>query len=143
MNYAEPEKRSPGADDDGSGTVTILEAFRVLASVGYAPGRTVEFHWYAAEEGGLMGSRDVAAAYKKLEKKVAAMTQYDMTAWVKNGTDEVIGVVSSDVDIGLLALQVQLVNEYLDIPSVVFRFHPNAGSDQSVIYLPFSLFLVV
>lgn len=26
--------RSPGADDDGSGTVTILEAFRVLVASG-------------------------------------------------------------------------------------------------------------
>jgi hypothetical protein len=26
--------------------------------------------------------------------------QFDMTAWVKNGTREVIGVVSSDTDLG-------------------------------------------
>jgi bacterial leucyl aminopeptidase len=129
-NYKEPEKRSPGADDDGSGTVTILEAFRQLAEVGYAPAKTLEFHWYAAEEGGLRGSRPVAKHYRELGKNVAAMTQFDMTAWVKNGTDEAIGIVSSDVDIGLLALQVQIVNEYLDLPSVVYRFPPRAGSDQ-------------
>jgi bacterial leucyl aminopeptidase len=40
---------APGADDDGSGTVTILEAFRVLLQDpalrgGKAP-NTVEFHW--------------------------------------------------------------------------------------------------
>lgn len=41
--------RAPGADDDGSGTVTILEALRVLLTdedvrTGNAP-NTLEFHW--------------------------------------------------------------------------------------------------
>ncbi|KAI5297679.1 hypothetical protein KEM56_004625 [Ascosphaera pollenicola] len=45
---------APGADDDGSGTVTILEALRVLLKdskilQGKAH-NTVEFHWYSAEE---------------------------------------------------------------------------------------------
>lgn len=38
-----------GADDDGSGTVTILEAYRALLESGFKPNRTVEFHWYSAE----------------------------------------------------------------------------------------------
>lgn len=39
----------PGADDDGSGTVTILESYRALISSNFRPVRPVEFHWYAAE----------------------------------------------------------------------------------------------
>lgn len=38
-----------GADDDGSGTVTILESYRSLLASGFAPERPVEFHWYSAE----------------------------------------------------------------------------------------------
>ena len=38
-----------GADDDGSGTVTILEAYRALLEADFRPNRTVEFHWYSAE----------------------------------------------------------------------------------------------
>lgn len=38
-----------GADDDGSGTVTILEAYRALLESDFKPNRTVEFHWYSAE----------------------------------------------------------------------------------------------
>ena len=38
-----------GADDDGSGTVTILEAYRALIASDFRPIRTVEFHWYSAE----------------------------------------------------------------------------------------------
>lgn len=44
---------APGADDDGSGTVTILEALRVLLTsedvVQGKANNTIEFHWYSAE----------------------------------------------------------------------------------------------
>lgn len=38
-----------GADDDGSGSVTILEAYRALIAADFHPVRTIEFHWYSAE----------------------------------------------------------------------------------------------
>ncbi len=38
-----------GADDDGSGSMSILEAYRALIAAGWQPERAVEFHWYAAE----------------------------------------------------------------------------------------------
>ena len=44
-----------GADDDGSGTVALLEIARALAS-GRPPPRSVLFVWHAAEEDGLIGS---------------------------------------------------------------------------------------
>ncbi|CAG8835880.1 11732_t:CDS:1, partial [Gigaspora margarita] len=62
-------------DDDGSGTVTILEAFRVLAEGQFRPKRSVEFHWYSAEEGGLLGSQAIASYYENLEFDVIAMLQ--------------------------------------------------------------------
>ena len=38
---------APGADDDGSGIVDLIETFRVLVVAGFRPSSTVEFHWYA------------------------------------------------------------------------------------------------
>lgn len=67
--------RSPGADDDGSGTVTILEVFRALINTGFRPNRPVEFHWYSAEEAGLLGSQAVAQSYEKKGVDVLAMIQ--------------------------------------------------------------------
>lgn len=39
----------------------------------------MEFHYYSAEEGGLLGSQGVAKSYEDSGKKVLAMLQMDMT----------------------------------------------------------------
>lgn len=100
---------APGADDDGSGTVTILETLRaLLRSEAIAQGKaenTVEFHWYSAEEGGLLGSQAVYSKYKKDRREVKAMLQQDMTGFVQGtldaGLQESVGVIVDYVDQGL------------------------------------------
>jgi len=109
---------APGADDDGSGTVTILESYRALIAAGFHPERTVEFHWYSAEEGGLLGSQAIAKDYEARGINVLAMSQFDMTAWVKKGTKEEVGVIGDFVDNGLTEFNKLLVETYLDIPYV-------------------------
>ncbi|HJP33650.1 MAG TPA: M28 family peptidase [Candidatus Latescibacteria bacterium] len=51
---------TPGGNDNGSGTIATLETARVLAGLrrenGAAPGRTLRFVTYAAEEQGFQGS---------------------------------------------------------------------------------------
>jgi leucyl aminopeptidase len=84
-NYLFPLLPAPGADDDCSGTVTILEAFRILAESGYTPkAGPVEFHWYAAEEGGLLGSLAIAM-YKRVQRApIGAMIEFvsDLIQWI-------------------------------------------------------------
>ncbi|KAI8994727.1 hypothetical protein BDB01DRAFT_715246 [Pilobolus umbonatus] len=109
--------RSPGADDDGSGTVTILESLRSLVKNGFKPERPVEFHWYSAEEAGLLGSQDVARAYKKEGRQVVAMLQNDMTGYI-GAKGEVIGVVTDHVSPELTEFLTQLVDSYATIPYV-------------------------
>lgn len=97
---------APGADDDGSGTVTILEAFRVLlSSQDILEGlgeNTVEFHWYSAEEGGLLGSQAIFSEYEKTGRDIKAMLQQDMTGFVQGtldaGREEAVGVITDFVD---------------------------------------------
>jgi Zn-dependent M28 family amino/carboxypeptidase len=67
-----------GADDDGSGTVNLIEIFRVLMANGFAPATPVEFHWYSGEEAGLLGSQDIAAAYDADGVTVKAFMELDM-----------------------------------------------------------------
>jgi leucyl aminopeptidase len=71
--------RAPGADDNGTGTVNLIEVFRALVTSGFSPVRPVEFHFYAAEEVGLLGSQAIAANYKSSGKAVYAMINLDMT----------------------------------------------------------------
>lgn len=45
-----------GAADNGAGSVMIMEAARILASIGVHPKRTIRFALWAGEEEGLLGS---------------------------------------------------------------------------------------
>uniref|UniRef100_A0A1D1XTY5 Leucine aminopeptidase 1 n=1 Tax=Anthurium amnicola TaxID=1678845 RepID=A0A1D1XTY5_9ARAE len=106
--------RAPGADDDGSGTVTILEAFRVLVSGGFKPQRPVEFHWYSAEEAGLLGSQAISLEYEKQGREVIGMIQNDMTGYVGKSAEH-FGVINDYVDPGLTSFVTKLVDNYSDL----------------------------
>ncbi|GAA5835825.1 hypothetical protein JCM3766R1_005859 [Sporobolomyces carnicolor] len=107
---------APGADDDGSGTTSILEAFRVLVESGFAPTHhPVEFHWNSAEEGGLLGSKAIAQDYQAKGIKVKAYHQNDMTAWVKQGTKPTIGLIRDFVDPDFTDFLAKVIDEYSTI----------------------------
>ncbi|KAH7319885.1 hypothetical protein B0I35DRAFT_430069 [Stachybotrys elegans] len=117
---------APGADDDGSGTVTIMEAFRALLQskeviAGNAT-NTIEFHWYSAEEGGLLGSQAIFKSYEESDRDVKAMLQQDMTGFVQKtldgGEPESVGVIMDFVDPGLTSFIKTVIEEYCDIPWV-------------------------
>lgn len=110
---------APGADDDGSGTVTILEALRVLlgsetVSHGNAS-NTIEFQWYSAEEGGLLGSQAIFSSYEKEGRDVKAMLQQDMTGYthktIEAGEPESVGVITDFVDPALTEFIKTVVNQ--------------------------------
>lgn len=46
-----------GANDNGAGSVTVLEAARLIAKLGVKPKRTIRFVLWGGEEQGLLGSR--------------------------------------------------------------------------------------
>ncbi|PYH47233.1 putative aminopeptidase [Aspergillus saccharolyticus JOP 1030-1] len=114
---------APGADDDGSGTVTILEGLRaLLQSETVAQGKalnTVEFHWYSAEEGGMLGSQAIFFKYKKDKRDVKAMLQQDMTGYIQGslaaGRKEAIGIMVDYVDRGLTQFLKDVVKDYCKI----------------------------
>ncbi|OAL47997.1 leucine aminopeptidase 1 [Pyrenochaeta sp. DS3sAY3a] len=120
---------APGADDDGSGTVTILEALRVLLkSQDVIDGKhenTVEFHWYSAEEGGLLGSQAIFQSYEKEGRDVKAMLQQDMTGYVQKtldaGEPESVGVITDYVDPGLTEFIKKVIIVYCEIPYILTK----------------------
>lgn len=82
-------KLAPGADDNASGSANVLEVARILASSGVQPERTLEFYWYAGEEGGLLGSAEIASDAKSAaqqgRKNILGVIQLDMTLFPGSG----------------------------------------------------------
>jgi leucyl aminopeptidase len=108
--------RSPGADDNASGTSTNMEVFRVLMEDGIAFDRTLEIHAYAAEEIGLIGSQDIATKYKNDGVNVVSMVQHDMTLWKAEGTEDKIWFVTNNTESGLTDMLTKLVDSYVGLP---------------------------
>ncbi|KAL7774277.1 hypothetical protein CFE70_005189 [Pyrenophora teres f. teres 0-1] len=112
---------APGADDDGSGTVTILEALRVLL-------KSDEILKGEADntiEGGLLGSQAIFQSYEKEARDVKAMLQQDMTGYVQKtldaGEPESVGVITDFVDPGLTEFIKKIITVYCDIPYVLTK----------------------
>ena len=109
-------ERAPGADDNASGTATNLEIFRLLMAQGVRPLRTVEFHAYAAEEIGLVGSQDIANAYRRRGAKVVGMLQYDMDFYRAEGEELKVWLVSNNTSRPLNQMLGQLIDHYVGLP---------------------------
>ncbi|KAI0643932.1 Zn-dependent exopeptidase [Trametes meyenii] len=104
--------RAPGADDDGSGTVNLIEVFRALVAADFKPSTPVEFHWYSGEEAGLLGSQAIAKSYKSKGTSVKAFLELDMTAYFAPGSKEVIALEADYIDSGLTKFLQQLIDTY-------------------------------
>ncbi|KAF9694590.1 hypothetical protein EKO04_007409 [Ascochyta lentis] len=119
INQANPTTgRAPGADDNASAVVTILESLRVLAAANYAPKNTLEFHFYSGEEGGLLGARAVMQDYVKRSVKVLAVMNQDMTAYSPNHN---IAVYTDYVSTPLSNFIIKLVPVYTALPVITDR----------------------
>lgn len=79
--------RAPGADDNASGIATVTEALKILSQSGYTPEKTIKFMAYAAEEVGLLGSKDIAKSFKTKGINVVGVMQMDMTNHNGSNTD--------------------------------------------------------
>jgi bacterial leucyl aminopeptidase len=69
----------PGADDDGSGSMTVMGIARTLISSGMHFKKPIYIIWYSAEEMGLVGSSWVVKDFKNKHIAVDAALQFDMT----------------------------------------------------------------
>ncbi|CAG8950836.1 hypothetical protein HYFRA_00003053 [Hymenoscyphus fraxineus] len=101
--------RGPGADDNGSGVVVLMEALRVIAAAKFAPKNTLEFHFYAGEEGGLLGSSAVFANYASAGKTILAMVAQDMAGYSPSGK---VSVYNDYSDSGLVSYVRKIVTQY-------------------------------
>jgi len=76
----------------------------------------VEWHWYAAEEAGLLGSQDISEHYRRARVPVIAMLQSDMTGYVDPTRPECIGVVGDRTDPDLTQFLKRVIKKYTVLP---------------------------
>ncbi len=107
---------APGADDNASGSANVLEAMRVLLSQPQTA-RTLEFFWYAGEESGLLGSAEIAAAYKAAKRNVIGVLQLDMTLFPGEG-EFVIGNITDFTSSWLRQMLADINRNYLNAKMV-------------------------
>jgi hypothetical protein len=82
---------APGADDDGSGTVLVMELARVFAESGISFDATLVFTAVAGEEQGLIGAREEARAVKSANIPVQAIFNNDIVGGSVGGDGIVDG----------------------------------------------------
>ena len=83
---------SNGADDDGSGSVSVLEIAEQMSSMKTKPKRSVLFVWHVGEEKGLLGSRYYTDHPTVPRDSIVAQLNIDMVgrgdAWDVTGSDK-------------------------------------------------------
>ena len=78
LHPARRDSINNGADDDGSGTVTVLEIAEAYAKAKKAPARSILFVWHTGEEKGLLGSRWFADHPTVPRDSIVAQVNIDM-----------------------------------------------------------------
>ncbi|MFK7874131.1 MAG: M20/M25/M40 family metallo-hydrolase [Oligoflexales bacterium] len=100
---------APGADDDASGVAVLIEMIRVILEKKVQFHKTIEWHFYAAEEIGLVGSSQIAQEYAQKGTDVLGMVQFDMLAW---SPDAKIFLIETDTDDSLTRGLGKLLSRY-------------------------------
>ena len=75
---------SSGATDNGTGTIVMMEALRILKAIGFVPKRTIRVGHWQGEEQGLNGSRAYSEDHPEVVSGLYALFNQD------NGTGRVM-----------------------------------------------------
>ena len=105
-----------GADDDGSGSMAVLEIAEAIQSMKVKPKRSTLFVWHTGEEGGLVGSRFFTENPTVPMDSIVAQINIDMIGRgragdIPGGGPDYLGVVGSFFDSKDLGETVQAVNK--------------------------------
>jgi hypothetical protein len=105
-----------GADDDGSGSMAVLEIAEAIMAMPVKPKRSTLFVWHTGEEAGLLGSAHYARHPTVPIDSIVAALNVDMIGRgraedLPGGGDDYVGVVGSFFDSKDLGETLQSVNK--------------------------------
>ena len=102
-----------GADDDGSGTVTVVEIARAFASLETAPRRSIIFMTVSGEEKGLLGSRYYAENPTFPLENTVANINLDMVG--RNWSDTIVAIGKEESTLGPQVERISAEHPELDM----------------------------
>jgi photosystem II stability/assembly factor-like uncharacterized protein len=123
-----PETYAPGADDNGTGTVGVIEAARVLKN--YSFESTLRFVCFSREEQGLVGSGAYAREARARGDSIVAALNFDMIGYVDSAPE--------DLDVLYNGISEWLADEYMAAAAlyvtdldIIKKYATYVGSDNS------------
>jgi hypothetical protein len=111
-----------GATDNGAGSVVMMEAIRILKSLGLPLRRTVRIALWTGEEQGLLGSRAWLRSHESETPRISAYVNVD------NGTGRLRGIWDQSNSAAIPILQ-QILSPFQDLGVVVVRHGNTGGTD--------------
>jgi hypothetical protein len=111
-----------GAADNGAGTVVMMEAMRILKTLGLQSRRTIRIGLWSAEEQGLLGSRGWVAKHPELNAKISAYVNVD------NGTGKIRGIWDQSNEAAIPIFE-QILWPFRDLGVVAVKHGNTGGTD--------------
>lgn len=111
-----------GATDNGAGSVVMMEAMRILKTLGLTPRRTIRIALWSGEEQGLLGSRAWVANHRTELDRISAYLNVD------NGTGRIRGIWNQSNEAAVPIFE-QILWPFKDLGVVAVRRGNTGGTD--------------
>jgi hypothetical protein len=116
----QPDSINNGADDDGSGTVGVIELAEAFSRAGARPKRSIIFLTVSGEEKGLWGSKYFSEHPAVPIKQIVADLNIDMIG--RNWPDTIVAIGKEHSDLGATLNQVNAAHRELGMTAIDDRW---------------------
>ena len=111
-----------GGADNAAGSVVMMEAMRILKTLGLEPRRTVRIALWSGEEQGLLGSRAWVANHPDMHPRISAYVNVD------NGTGKIRGIWDQSNEKAIPIFE-QILWPFRDLGVVAVKHGNTGGTD--------------
>ncbi|MFQ6094272.1 MAG: M28 family metallopeptidase, partial [bacterium] len=126
LDGTDPYLWAPGADDNGSGTVAVLETARILANIDLDC--TVKFACWTAEEIGLYGSWDYAEKAYNRGERIGLYLNFDMIGNLDESDPlRDVDILRNAPSQAYADLMAGMAEQYTTL--IPFQYNAHSGSD--------------